>query len=87
MNQIYTERTLYNNTMDSWARCQYLLTSHLNQDVRITVFFFYQAVADFEHGLKSILTDPVKRLEMDESFDEPDVMISWVSLGFLCSVS
>ena len=46
-----------------------------------------QAVADFEHGLDSILTDSLKTPELDTSLDEPDVITSSVSSGFLCSVS
>ena len=47
---------------------------------------FYQALADFEQGLHSILTDSLKTLELDTSLDEPDVITSSVSSGFLCSV-
>ena len=49
--------------------------------------FLDQAVADFEQGLDSILTDSLKTLELDTSLDEPDVITSSVSSGFLCSVS
>ena len=46
-----------------------------------------QAVTDFEQGLDSILTDPLKTLELGTSLDEPDVITSSVSSGFLCSDS
>ena len=49
--------------------------------------FLDQAVADFEQGLDSILTDSLETLELDTSLDEPDVIISSVSSGFLCSFS
>ena len=49
--------------------------------------FLDQAVADFEQGLDSILTDSLKRLELDTSLDEPDAITSSVSSGFLHSVS
>ena len=59
--------------------------THLNQGVRI-FHFLDQAVADFEHGLDSILTVSVKTLELDASFDEPVVVISSVFWGSICSV-
>ena len=40
-----------------------------------------------EQGLDSILTDSLETLELDTSLDEPDVITSSVSSGFLCSVS
>ena len=43
--------------------------------------------ADFEQGLDSILTDSLKTLELDTSLDEPDVITSSVSSGFLPLVS
>ena len=46
-----------------------------------------QAIVDFEQGLDSILTDSLKTLELDTSFDEPDVITSSVSSGFLHLVS
>ena len=49
--------------------------------------FLDQAVADFEQGLDSILTDSLETVEMDTSLDKPDVITSSVSSGFLCSVS
>ena len=49
--------------------------------------FLDQAVADFEHGLDSILTDSLKTLELDTSLDEPNVITSSVSSGFVCLVS
>ena len=50
-------------------------------------FFLDQAVADFEQRLDSILTDPLETSELDTSLDEPDIITSSVSSGFLCSVS
>ena len=38
--------------------------------------FLDQAVADFEQGLASILTDSIKTLELDTSFDKPDAITS-----------
>ena len=49
--------------------------------------FLDQAVADFEQGLDSILTDSLETQELDTSLDEPDVIASSVSSGFLCFVS
>ena len=49
--------------------------------------FLDQARADFEQGLDSILTDSLETPELDTSLDEPDVITSSVSSGFLCSVS
>ena len=49
--------------------------------------FLDQAVADFEQGLDSILTDSLKTPELDTSLDEPDVITSSVSSGFLHLVS
>ena len=46
-----------------------------------------QAVADFEQGLDSILTDSLEALELDTSLEEPDVITSSVSSGFLHWVS
>ena len=48
--------------------------------------FLDQAVADFEQGLDSILTDSLKTLELDTSLEEPDAITSSVSSGFLCLV-
>ena len=46
-----------------------------------------QAVADFEQGLDSILTDSLKIPELDTSLDEPDAITSSsVSSGLLHSV-
>ena len=46
--------------------------------------FLDQAVADFEQGLHSILTDSLETLELDTSLDGPGVITSsslfWVSL-------
>ena len=49
--------------------------------------FLDQAIADFEQGLDSILTDSLQTQELGTSLDEPDVIISSVSSGFLCLVS
>ena len=49
--------------------------------------FLDQAVADFEQGLDSILTDSLETLELDTSLEEPDVITSSASSGFLHSVS
>ena len=49
--------------------------------------FLDQAVADFEQSLDSILTDSLETPELDTSLDEPDVITSSVSSGFLHSVS
>ena len=48
--------------------------------------FLDQAVAAFEPGLDSILTDPLETPELDTSLDEPDVITSSVSSRFLHSV-
>ena len=45
--------------------------------------FLDQAVADFEQGLDSILTDSLETLELDTSLEEPDAITSSVSSGFL----
>ena len=49
--------------------------------------FLDQAMADFEQGLDSILTDSLETPELDASLDEPDAVPYSVSSGFLCSVS
>ena len=49
--------------------------------------FLDQAVADFEQGLDSILTDSLETLELDTSLQESDAVTSSVSSGFLHSVS
>ena len=49
--------------------------------------FLDPAVADFEQGLDSILTDSIITPKLDTSLDEPDAIISSVSSGFLHSVS
>ena len=46
-----------------------------------------QAVADFEQGLDSILTDSIETPKLDTSLDEPDAITSSVSSGCLCSFS
>ena len=49
--------------------------------------FLDQALADFEQGLDSILTDSLETPELDASLDEPDAIQFSVSSGFLCLVS
>ena len=49
--------------------------------------FLDQAVAEFEQGLDSILSDSLETLDLDTSLDEHDVITSSVSSGFLCLVS
>ena len=49
--------------------------------------FMDQAVADYEQGSDSILTNSLKSPELDTSLDEPGPIISSVSSGFLHSVS
>ena len=49
--------------------------------------FFDQAVVDFEQGLDSILADSLETLELDTSLNEPYVITSSVSSGFLHLVS
>ena len=49
--------------------------------------FLDQAVADFEQGLDSILTDSLETPELDTSLEKPDAITSSVSSGFLHSVS
>ena len=46
-----------------------------------------QAVADFEQGLDSILTDSLETPELDTSLEEPVAITSSVSSGFLHLVS
>ena len=45
--------------------------------------FLDQAIADFEQSLNSIFTNSLRTLELDTSLDEPDVITSSVSSGFL----
>ena len=49
--------------------------------------FLDQAIADFEKGLDSIITDSLETPELDASLEKPDAIPSSVSSGFLCSVS
>ena len=49
--------------------------------------FLDQAVADFEQGLDSILTNSLETPELNASLDEPDAVPSSVSSGFLHLVS
>ena len=46
--------------------------------------FLDQAVAGFEKDLDSTLTDSMKTPELDTFPDEPKVITSSISLGFLC---
>ena len=48
--------------------------------------FLNHAIADFKQGLDSILTDSIETPELDTSLDEPHVITSSVSSGFLHSV-
>ena len=45
--------------------------------------FSDQAAADSKHSFDSILIHPIKTLEVDASFDMPDVVMFLVSSGFL----
>ena len=45
--------------------------------------FLDQAVADFEQGLDSILTDSIETSELETSVGEPDAITSSFSSGFL----
>ena len=49
--------------------------------------FLDQAMADFEQGLDSILTNSLETPDLDASLDEPDAVPTSVSPGFLHSVS
>ena len=49
--------------------------------------FLDQAMADFEQGLDSILTDSLETPELDPSLDEPDAVSSSVSFMCVHSVS
>ena len=49
--------------------------------------FLDQAVAEFEQGLDSILTNYIEMQELNTSLDESYAITSSVSSGFLCSVS
>ena len=49
--------------------------------------FLDKAVATFEQGLDSILTDSIETPKLDTSLDEPDVINSSVSSGFPCLVN
>ena len=49
--------------------------------------FLDQAVADFEQGLVSILTNSLETPELDTSLDESDAITSSISSGFLPLVS
>ena len=45
--------------------------------------FLDQAIADFQQGLDSILTDSIKTPELDTFLDVPDSVTSSVPSGFL----
>ena len=49
--------------------------------------FLNQAIANFEQGLDSIITNSLETPELDTSLDEPDAITSSVSSGFLHLVS
>ena len=49
--------------------------------------FLDQAMADFEQGLDSILTNSLETPELDASLDEPDAISSSFSSGILHSVN
>ena len=49
--------------------------------------FLDQAVADFEQGFDSVLTNSLETPELDDSLDAPDAIPSSISSWFLCSVS
>ena len=63
-----------------------MLTSHLNQVVKIIPFTDY-AVHEFEHGLYSILTDSVETPKVDAFVDEHNAIATSVSSGFVHSSS
>ena len=48
--------------------------------------FLDQAVAAFEQGMDSILTNSIETAEIDRCFDKPDVITSSVYSGFICLV-
>ena len=81
----------------TWSSEQFVVHSHIysgftSKVLSLTHFplepgcqdysFLDQAVADFEQGLDSILTDSVETLELDTSLDEPDAVTSSVSSSF-----
>ena len=49
--------------------------------------FLDQAMADFEQGFDSMLTNSLETPELDASLDESDAIPYSVSSGFLCLVS
>ena len=86
----------------TWSAEQFVASSHIypgftGKVSSLTYFplepgcenysFLDQAVADLEQGLDFILTDSPKTPELDTSLDEPDVITSSVSSGFLHLVS
>ena len=82
---------------EQFVACSHIYTGFTGKVPSLTHFplepgcedyaFLDQAVADFEQGLDSILTDSLETPELDTSLDEPDVITSSVSSGFLHSVS
>ena len=77
---------IHSFTLGSHVRCPHLHTLHLIQGCE-DYSFLDQAVTVFEQSLDSILTDSIETLELETSFDEPGVITSAVSSGFLCLVS
>ena len=63
------------------------LTHFLLEPVCEDYSFLDQAMANFEQGLDSILTDSLDTPELNASLNEPDAIPSSVSSGFLPSVS
>ena len=86
----------------TWSAEQFIAHSHMypgftGKVLSLTYFplepgcedysFLGKAMADFEQGLDSILTNSYETPELDTSLDEPDAIRPSVSLGFLCSVN
>ena len=86
----------------TWSAEQFVAHSHINYGFTGKVsslthfpgvpgcedyYFLDQAVADFEQGFDSILTNSIKTWELYISLDEPDAITSSVSSGLPCSVS
>ena len=68
--------------LGSQVRCHHWPTFPWNQGCE-DYSFLNQAVADFEQGLVSILTDSIKTPELDISLGEPDAVTSSLSSRFL----
>ena len=82
----------------TWSVEQFVVHSHVYPGFSVKVSslihlqcedysFLDEAVADFEQGLDSILTDSIETLKWDTSLDEPDAITFSVSSGFLHLVS